>query len=106
MSGDDLNAGRAGQQVITGANVGRLVRSLGFDISLLVLGATSAITTVAARLEDPVAWGTADFLAVLGFGALLITLGCADRMFGRPIAAAGQPLIEPVAEQQAVDPPS
>ena len=105
MSGDDLNAGRAGQQVITGTNVGRLVRSLGFEISLLVLGATAAITTVAARLEDPKVWGTTDFLAVLGFGALLIILGCADRMFERPTSAAGRPSIEPAAQTPSVEPP-
>lgn len=64
----------------------RIVQLLGagsaqFSAAMVALGTSFAIFTVAARLDDPKAWGISEFLPSIGFGALLVILGFIEELF-------------------------
>lgn len=56
-----------------------------FSVALVTLGTTFGMFSVAARLDDPKTWNFSEFIATLGFGALLIILGfIEERLVVRP----------------------
>jgi hypothetical protein len=61
----------------------KLFGPAGFDAALVVLGCGFAAVSVHARLSDPFVWQLGEFLATLGFAALLVVLGCLDRLLPR-----------------------
>jgi hypothetical protein len=83
----DDSAGRPGQAVWTSAQLNRLLQAQGFDLSMVAFGTTAAILTMVARLEDAKDWGSLEFFALLGFGALQILLGFLDRTFARQVSS-------------------
>lgn len=52
-----------------------------FSVVLVTLGTTFAAFSIGARLDDPKVWGSSEFLAVLGFGALQVLLGFIEERF-------------------------
>ena len=52
-----------------------------FSVALVTLGTTFGIFSVAARLDDPKSWDFSEFIATLGFGALLVILGFIEEQF-------------------------
>jgi hypothetical protein len=52
-----------------------------FSAALVALGTAFGIFSVAARLDDPKAWGFSELLVTFGFGALLVILGFIEEQF-------------------------
>jgi hypothetical protein len=52
-----------------------------FSAVLVTLGTTFAAFSMAARLDDPKAWGSLEFLPALGFSAILVLLGFIEERF-------------------------
>ena len=76
-----VDAGPAGKQVIvTGWFVRAFGQEQGFGVTLVAFGIAFASCAMAARLDEFAAWGLGEFLAALGFGALMVVLGCVDRL--------------------------
>lgn len=76
--GKQRGTGFNGTIVIAATSVGEFFALTGFEVSLVIFGIVIAGASIGASLEDS-AWGLPEFFGSLGFAALLVLAGCADR---------------------------
>jgi hypothetical protein len=99
------SAGLPGEQVQAAIRIARVFSegSAKFSATLVTLGTTFAIFSVAARLDNPKTWGFSEFLSALGFATLLVVLGCIEERF---VVRTPKPAQNPPGHAGTVSPPN
>ena len=79
-SQDETLVGGASTTLPDAANLLEFFGDASIPVVLMSLGLAFAGVAIGARLEDTSTWCAPEFLGTLGFGALLVILGCLERL--------------------------